>query len=92
MPATFERKLERELDNVHNKFNFLDDILIIMEVSLQQHESEVDLVLKRLDSKLLSREIEKCGFARPTITWLGYKSTQTGICPTVKKTDLLLVI
>ena len=41
-------------------------------------------------TKNLAIKLEKCEFAKPIITWLGYKITQTGITPTVKKSDSIL--
>ena len=41
-------------------------------------------------TKNLAIKLEKCEFAKPSITWLGYKITQTGISPTVKRTDSIL--
>ena len=84
MPATFQKTLDRPLENIHNKFNNLDDILTITKGSHSEHEAEIDRVLSRLDKGHLAIKLEKCDFARPNITWLVYKITQTGITPTVK--------
>ena len=90
MPATFQKSLDKTRENIHNKYNFLDDILIITKGTLNDHESDIDTVLSRLDKENLAIKLENCEFAKPTITWLRYKITQTGITPTVKKTDSIL--
>ena len=90
MPATFQKTLDKTLENIDNKFNFLDDILIITQGTPIDHDLDIDRVLSRLDKENLEIKLEKCEIAKPTKTWLGYKITQTGISPTVKKTDSIL--
>ena len=90
MPATFQKILDRTLENIHNKFNFLDDIIIITKGSLDDHEADIDKVLLRLKKENLAIKIEKCEFTHPHITWRGYKITRSGITPTAKKTDSIL--
>ena len=90
MPATFQKTLDKTLENIDNKFNFLDDILIITKGSPNDHELDIYRVLSRLDKENLAIKLEKCEFAKPSITWLGYKITQSGLSPTVKKTDSIL--
>ena len=90
MPATFHKTLDETLENIHNKFNFLDDILSKTKGTTNDHESDIDTVFSRLDKENLAIKLEKCEFAKPTITWLVYKITQTGKTPTLKKTDSIL--
>ena len=90
MPATFQKTLDKTLENIDNKFNFLDDILIITKGSTLDHELDIYKVLSRLDKENLAIKLEKCEFAKSSITWLGYKITQSGISPTVKKTDSIM--
>ena len=90
MPATFQKTLDKTLENIDNKFNFLDDILIITKGSPHDHESDIYKVLSRLDKENLAIKLGKCEFAKSSITWLGYKITQSGISPTVNKTDSIL--
>ena len=87
MPAIFQKTTDKALENISNKFNFLDDILIKTRGTLSDHKSDIKLILKRLDEENLAIKIEKCEFARLNITWLGYNSTQSGISPNNKKTD-----
>ena len=90
MPATFQKTLDKTLENIDNKFNFLDDILIITKGSPSEHETDIYKVLSKLDKENLAIKLEKCEFAKTTITWLGYKITQSGTSPTIKKTDSIL--
>ena len=90
MPATFQKTLDKTLENIDNKFNFLDDILIITKGSILDHEHDIYKVLSRLDKENLAIKLEKCEFSKSSITWLGYKITQSGISATVKKTDSIM--
>ena len=91
MPATFQKTLDKTLENINNKFNFLDNILIITKGSPYDHELDAYIVLSRLDKENLAIKLEKCEFAKSSITWLGYKITQSGISsPTIKKSDSIL--
>ena len=90
MPAIFQKTLDKTLENIDNKFNFLDDILIITKGSTLDHEHDIHKVLSRLDKENLAIKLEKCDFSKASITWLGYKITQSGISPTVKKTDSIM--
>ena len=78
MPATFQKTLDKTLDNIPNNFNFLDDILIVTEGTILKHKSDINLTLQLLDKENLAKKLEKCKFARSNITWLGYNITQNG--------------
>ena len=90
MPATFQKTLDKTLENIDNKLNFLDDIIIITKGYPHDHELDIHKVLSRLDKETLAIKLENCEFAKSSIIWLGYKITQSGIFPTVKKTDTIL--
>ena len=87
MPAIFQKTIDKTLENIPNKFNFLDDILIITKGTITDHVSDIKLILKGLDEENLAIKLEKCEFAKQNITWLGYNITQSGISPNDKKTD-----
>ena len=59
MPATFQRTLDKTLEKIDKKFNFLDDILIITKGSPHDHELEIHKVLSRLDKENLAIKLEK---------------------------------
>ena len=85
MLATFQKTIDRTLENIHNKFNFLYNILFITKGSLLDHESDIDQILSQLDNENLAIKIEKCEFGKSNKTWLGYKITQSGIHPLPSK-------
>ena len=45
MPATFQELIDVTLRNCHNKFAFLDDILVITKGSIADNEKELDNIL-----------------------------------------------
>ena len=47
-----------------------------LERTLQNHQSDLDSDLQRLDKENLAIKIETRKFARLTITWLGFKFTK----------------
>ena len=52
MPATFQKALDKTLENIDNKFNFLDDILIKTEGTPNDNDLDINKVLSRLDKKI----------------------------------------
>ena len=61
--------------------------LIVTRGILTKHKSDIDLILGRLDEENLAIKIEKFGFARSNVTWLGYNINQPGISPNNEKTE-----
>ena len=57
MPATFQKTIDVKLRNCHNKFAFLDDILVITKGNKTDHEKELDKILYLLDKKKSSNKI-----------------------------------
>ena len=86
MLATFQKIMDFTLANINSAHALLDDIIIITEGILTNHETELDKVLARLDKKNLAISLHKCEFAVTEITWLGYKKNPDGIIPTEQKT------
>ena len=64
MPATFQKTIDVTLRNCHNKFAFLDDILVITKGNITDHEKELDKILYVLDKENLAIKLQKCEFAK----------------------------
>ena len=90
MPATFQKTIDKTLEGIQSKFAFLDDILIITKGSLNDHEHEIDKVLKLLDKENLAIKLQKCEFAKTNLVWLGFKIHPSGIIPTNKKCESIV--
>ena len=85
MPATFQKATDYALNNINSTHAFLDDIIIITKVSIDNHEQEIFKVLSRLDGENLAISLHKCEFAHTERVWLRYKINRNGIIPTEKK-------
>ena len=90
MPATFQKTIDKTLQNVTTKFAFLDDILVVTKGNLQEHENELDKILKKLNDENLAINLQKCEFAKEDIVWLGFKLTPKGVTPTKPKCEAIL--
>ena len=86
MPAEFQKALVCTLTRPKNTFCFLDDILIVSRVRL---ENQLDLVRKcliKLDEENLRINLAKCHFAKGRIEQLGHRILQSGITLLSNKT------
>ena len=92
MPATFQKTMDKTLQNIKTKFAYLDDILVITKGNLQDHETEIDKITKQLNEENLAINLQKCEFAKPEITWLGFKVTPNGVTPSKPKCEVILTL
>ena len=90
MPATFQKTIDKTLEDKNSKFAFLDDILVITMGSLNEHENELNKILEKLDKENLAINLQKCEFGKNTIEWLGFKITPQGITPLITKTEAIM--
>ena len=90
MPATFQKTIDKTLQNITTKFAFLDDILVVTKGNQQEHENELDKILEKLNEENLAINLQKCEFAKEDIVWLGFKVTPNGVTPTKPKCDAIL--
>ena len=89
MPATFQKTIDKTLEDITSKFAFFDDILVITKGSLSEHERELDKKLEKLDQEDLAINLEKCEFAK-NIEWLGFKITRQGTTPLIAKPEAIM--
>ena len=75
---------------MENVLVYLDDILIISQGPWKVHFHLLDEVLKRLKHKNLRLYAEKSKWAQGSIEYLGFKLSQKGIKPQVKKVNAIL--
>ena len=87
MPATFQKTIDVTLRNCHNKFAFLDELLVLTKGNITDHEKELDKIFFLLDKENLAIKLQKSELSKKHITWLGYEITRTGITPTKKKCE-----
>ena len=58
-PIHFKKTLNKTHDIIPNKFNFLDDILLMTRGNFLEHKSDIHLIIKRLDEENLAIKLEK---------------------------------
>ena len=74
LPSFFQKMMDTTLDGLKSTNAFLDDIIIISKGTLEEHETEIDKTLNRLDNKNLAITLHKCEFGWTENTWLRYKT------------------
>lgn len=79
-PSTFQRLMERCMGDLNRKevLVFIDDLIIFSE-SLEEHESRLLHVLKRLKEYGLKLSPEKCKFFQTSVRYLGHIVSGNGV-------------
>ena len=60
---------------------YIDDILIVIKGTKQEHVNKVKEVTRVLDDANLQLKVGKSTIAQESIEWLGFKLSRTGISP-----------
>ena len=84
-PADFPRAIDKTLIGLKKTYSFLDDILISIKRSEEEHKHFVLNCLKHLDEENHRIYLPKCHFSKFKIDWLGYHISQSGILPIESK-------
>ena len=87
-PASWQKLLEHVLKDVSNIFIYLDDILVFGK-SKEEHDATLSQVFQRLAANNMALSLEKCIFGKPSVDYLGYKVTTSGIVPLPRKLEAL---
>ena len=66
---------------------YIDDILIVIKGTKQEHVNKVREVMKVPDAANLQLKAGKCTIAQESLEWLGYELTITGISPVNTKSQ-----
>lgn len=79
-PSTFQRLMERCMGDLNRKevLVFIDD-LIVFSSTLEEHETRLKQVLKRLREFGLKLSPEKCKFCQTSVKYLGHIVSQHGV-------------
>lgn len=87
-PATFQRMMDTALRGLVEKhcFVYLDDI-IIFGSTIQEHNTNLAIVLQRLRELGLKIQPDKCEFLKPELEYLGHVVTKDGVKPNQKKIE-----
>ncbi|GFW25082.1 uncharacterized protein K02A2.6 [Trichonephila clavipes] len=84
--ATFQRFIDEVLRNLPFVFAFVDDIL----VASSSPEEHLQILFTRLQQYGLSLKPSKCIFDVPSIKFLGFKVSESGIEPLSDRVDCIL--
>lgn len=69
-PATFQRLMNRVISGLEGCAVYLDDLVVFSD-SWESHLKRIRAVLQRLSDARLTVNLEKCEFAKATVTYLG---------------------
>ena len=92
MPKEFQKAMENTLQGLSGVFCFLDDILIVSEGSVVDHNILVDKVFARLDKEGFALKLSKCEFSLNQLSWLCYNIDSEGYRPKCSKIDAVLAL
>ena len=87
-PQDFQRLMDEILGDIPHVFVYLDDILIASS-SPEEHMKDLDRVFKILDDAGLTINRAKCVLAKPSLDFLGYRVTSTGITPLPERVEAI---
>lgn len=89
-PSTFQRLMERCMGDLNRKeaLVFIDDLIIFSD-TLEEHESRLLQVLKRLKEYGLKLSSEKCKFFQTSVKYLGHIVSQHGVETDPQKIEAL---
>ncbi|KAI5094884.1 hypothetical protein C0J45_14959, partial [Silurus meridionalis] len=89
-PSTFQRLMERCMGDLNRKevLVFIDD-LIVFSKTLEEHETRLMQVLKRLRDFGLKLSPEKCKFCQTAVRYFGHIVSQNGVETDPSKVEAL---
>lgn len=89
-PATFQRIIKKTLSGLQWKIAvlYLDDIVVFGK-NFEEHISNLEKVVDRLDEMNLKIKAKKCSFFKPEVQFLGHVVTANGIKTDPVKTEVI---
>ena len=91
-PDIFQNIMSDLLGDLDFARTYIDDILIVLDGSFEDHMHKLSIVLKRLETAGFRANVKKCFFAKDEVEYLGYQLTRDGIQPQPKKVEAILRI
>ena len=88
-PDIFQEKMSELMIGLEFARAYIDDLLVISTGSFENHLSDLDKVLTRLNEAGLKVNRTKSFFARTELEYLGYWITQNGVKPLSKKVEAI---
>ena len=69
------------VDSIEGVLIYIDDLLLIMKGTYEEHFKAIEQVLERMQAKDLQVNIDKSHFAVAEVEYLGYVLNKDGIRP-----------
>jgi hypothetical protein len=91
-PDIFQGKMSELMETLEYVRAYLDDLLCISKLSLEDHLEKLEEVLRRLCNAGLKVNAAKLTFCALEIEYLGYVLTRDGIKPQSNKVQAILAI
>jgi hypothetical protein len=91
-PDIFQGKMSELMESLEYVRAYLDDLLCIYKLSLEDHIEKLEEVLRRLCNAGLKVNAAKSTFCALEIKYLGYVLTRDGIKPQSNKVQAILTI
>ncbi len=91
-PRHFPRKMLELMEPLEYERAYLDDLLCISKISLEDHLERLEKVFRRLCNAGLKINAENLTFCALEIEYLGYVLTRNGIKPQSNKVQAILAI
>jgi hypothetical protein len=91
-PDIFQGKMSEQMESLEFVRAYLDDLLCISKLSLEDHLEKLEVVLGRLCEAGLKVNAAKLTFCALEIEYIGYELTRDGIKPQSNKVQAILAI
>ncbi len=91
-PDIFQGKMSELMETLEYVRAYLDDLICISKLSLEDHLEKLEEVLRQLCNAGLKVNAAKSTFCAPEIEYLGYVFTRDGIKPQSNKVQAILAI
>ena len=90
-PSSWMKMLDSCLSGIDGIYTYLDDILVASQTE-EEHINILHKLFQRLEDNSMSLALNKCVFAQPTVEYLGYSVSATGIRPLSRKVAAVTAI
>jgi hypothetical protein len=88
-PDIFQEKMSDLMQHLDFLHTYLDDLLVILSGTIDDHLKKMEVVFKLLSDKGLRVNAEKSTFCAEEIEYLGYWISKSGIQPITKKVEAI---
>ena len=85
---SFQRYMDKLFRSLPFVYIYLDDVLV-SSTDEQEHKEHLEAVFEILNDNHLTLNVEKCRWGQPTVPFLGYQVSATGIIPLPEKVQAI---